>query len=168
MFKYKFYSYFSRKNLLNDIAKFSDYTSNEYLSIQQHISNSINSITPTDEYKDLADKYKSLPVIFRFDDNPNEENFGKLQPNQLAIDNLTIDSLRQRIADLEQSIKECQEKQQKIAGEMNGKKISSSTSSIQSAASNNILTTNSSNLNGVSNSIKDSKYCLNILRLIVH
>ncbi|CAH1728224.1 unnamed protein product [Chironomus riparius] len=146
------------KNLLNDIAKFSDYTSNEYLSIQQHISNSINSITPTDEYKDLADKYKSLPVIFRFDDNPNEENFGKLQPNQLAIDNLTIESLRQRIADLEQSIKECQEKQQKIAGEINGKKISSSTSSIQSAASNNILTTNSSNLNGVSNSMKDTKF----------
>lgn len=148
----------SRKNLLNDIANLSDYTSNEYSSIQQQINSSINSIIPSDEYKDFADKYKSLPVIFRFDDNPNEENFGKLQPNQLAIDNLTIDSLRQRIADLEQSIKECQEKQQKISGEINGKKISSSISSIPSTASNNnILSTSSANLNGVSNSVKDTK-----------
>lgn len=137
----------------------SDYTSTEYSTIQQHISNSINSIVPTDEYKDLADKYKSLPVIFRFDDNPNEEQkFGKLQPNQLAIDNLTIDSLRQRMADLEQSIKECQEKQQKLTnGEVNGKKISLSNLSVQSTTSNNNLTSNSSNLNGVGNSMKDTK-----------
>lgn len=136
--------------MLNDVAKSGDYTSAENSNIQQHISNSINSIIPTDEYKDFADKYKSLPVIFRFDDNPNEENFGKLQPNQLTIDNLTIDSLRQRIVDLEQQIKECQEKQQKISTENNGR-ISSANST------NSILTTNSSNLNGVGNNIKDTK-----------
>lgn len=39
---------------------------------------------------------------------------GKLQPNTLAVDNLTIDWLRSRLSELETSVKECQEKQSKL------------------------------------------------------
>lgn len=39
---------------------------------------------------------------------------GKLQPNTLTVDNLTVDWLRSKLADLENSVKECQEKQLKM------------------------------------------------------
>lgn len=91
-------------------------------------------------------------MIFRFDDQLIEDTVGKLQPNQLTVDNLTVDSLRQRIADLETSVKECQEKQTKIQSESNGKISSSPTS--PAIISNNSMNTSISGSNG---SLKDNK-----------
>lgn len=67
-----------------------------------------------DEYNDILEKYKASPIVFRFDDNLISDNVGKLLPNKLAVDNLTIDWLKQKMLELEQSMKECQEEQQKI------------------------------------------------------
>lgn len=50
---------------------------------------------------------------------------GKLHPNQLTVDNLTVEPLRNRLVELETSIKECQEKQ-KIKCEENNLEINSS------------------------------------------
>lgn len=95
-------------------------------------------------------------MIFRFDDQLIEDTVGKLQPNQLTVDNLTVDSLRQRVADLETSVKECQEKQTKIQTESNGK-ILSSTSSLPTSPA--IISNNSMNtsINGSNGSLKDNK-----------
>lgn len=96
-------------------------------------------------------------MIFRFDDQLIEDTVGKLQPNQLTVDNLTVDSLRQRIADLEASVKECQEKQTKIQTESNGK-ISSSASSLPTSPA--IISNNSmmnTSINGSNGSLKDNK-----------
>lgn len=43
-----------------------------------------------------------------------EEAVGKLQPNKLTVDNLTVEWLRNRIVELEASMKECQAKKQSI------------------------------------------------------
>lgn len=56
------------------------------------------------------------PVVFQFDQSllEDKETFGKLQPNSLTLDNLTVDWLRAKLTDLENSIKDCQEKQSKL------------------------------------------------------
>lgn len=100
-----------------------------------------------------------MPVIFRFDDQLIEDTVGKLQPNQLTVDNLTVDWLRQRLTDLESSAKECQEKQSKIQTESNGK-ISSSSSSLPTSPTgltSSSINTSSNSMNGSSGSLKDIK-----------
>lgn len=47
---------------------------------------------------------------FIFDDSLIQDTPGKLQPNQLTVDNLTIDWLRSRLTELDVKIKEEQEK----------------------------------------------------------
>lgn len=117
----------------------------------------MKSIQPADEYKDFTEKYKSLPVLFRFDDNPIDDNVGKLQPNQLTVDNLTVEWLRQRIVELEHSVKDCQEKQMKV--DLSNGRISSSASSLPTTPTtpNNVILNNSHPLNGSNGSLKDNK-----------
>lgn len=50
------------------------------------------------------------PIKFTFDESLVEDSAGKLSPNQLTVDNLTVEWLRTRLTDLEASIKEIQEK----------------------------------------------------------
>lgn len=54
-----------------------------------------------------------------------EDSAGKLLPNQLTVDNLTVEWLRTKLNDLEASIKENQEKRTAITnnheGVVNGK-----------------------------------------------
>lgn len=134
-----------------DASKFGDFTTTDHMNIQRHIDTNFKNITPADEYKDFSEKYKSLPVIFRFDDNPiDDKDVGKLQPNQLTVDNLTVEWLRQRIIDLELQVKDYQDKQQKIQNESNGK-ISSSTASLP------IIPSNNNSVNGSHTSLKDTK-----------
>lgn len=47
---------------------------------------------------------------FTFDESLVEDSAGKLLPNQLTVDNLTIECLRNKLSELETSIKENQEK----------------------------------------------------------
>jgi tyrosine-protein kinase Fer len=50
-------------------------------------------------------------VPFTFDNSLVEDTSGKLLPSQLTVDNLTIEWLRAKLAELESSVKEMQEKQ---------------------------------------------------------
>lgn len=54
--------------------------------------------------------------MFQFDEALIEEDgtLGKLQPNALTVDNLTVDWLRTRLQELESSVREVQEKQTKL------------------------------------------------------
>lgn len=64
----------------------------------------------------------SAPVVFQFDQTliEDKDTLGKLQPNTLTVDNLTVDWLRNRLTELESSVKECQEKQSKMQLENGG------------------------------------------------
>lgn len=44
-----------------------------------------------------------------------EDSAGKLLPNQLTVDNLTIECLRNKLSELEASIKENQEKRAQLS-----------------------------------------------------
>nr|CAH7731928.1 unnamed protein product [Callosobruchus chinensis] len=101
------------KQLLIEIATNSDLTSEKFREVQRKIENSIESIKPSEEYKDFTEKHKSSPtepVKFTFDESLVEDSAGKLLPNQLTVDNLTVEWLRTKLTDLETSIKENQEK----------------------------------------------------------
>lgn len=52
----------------------------------------------------------SEPTKFVFDESLVEESAGKLLPNHLTVDNLTVEWLRNKLSELETSIKENQEK----------------------------------------------------------
>lgn len=56
------------------------------------------------------------PIVFQFDQTliEDKDTLGKLQPNTLTVDNLTVDWLRNRLTELETSVKECQDKQSKL------------------------------------------------------
>lgn len=58
---------------------------------------------------------------FIFDDSLVEDTSGRLLANQLTVDNLTVEWLRQRQSELEVSIKQCQENQQ--ANELSKKEM---------------------------------------------
>lgn len=65
------------------------------------------------------------PVKFLFDETLVEDSAGKLLPNQLTVDNLTVEWLRNKLSDLESGIKEGQEKRALLTpnneGVVNGK-----------------------------------------------
>ena len=48
------------------------------------------------------------PLRFTFDDNLVDDTSGKLLPNKLTVDNLTIDWLRSRLNELDTSLKTTQ------------------------------------------------------------
>lgn len=62
---------------------------------------------------------------FDFDESLVEDSAGKLLPNQLTVDNLTVEWLKTKLNDLESSIKENQEKRNALTtnneGLSNGK-----------------------------------------------
>ena len=48
------------------------------------------------------------PIRFIFDENLVDDTSGKLLPNKLTVDNLTIDWLRNQLKDLEANLKSTQ------------------------------------------------------------
>ncbi|XP_030767595.1 tyrosine-protein kinase Fer isoform X2 [Sitophilus oryzae] len=101
------------KQILQDIVSNSDLTSEKHCEIQKRINSSLESIKPAEEYKDFTEKYKTTPtepVKFTFDESLVEDSAGKLLPNQLTVDNLTVEWLRNKLTELEASNKENQEK----------------------------------------------------------
>uniref|UniRef100_A0A182YG24 F-BAR domain-containing protein n=1 Tax=Anopheles stephensi TaxID=30069 RepID=A0A182YG24_ANOST len=110
-------------NLLQEIAKLSDMTSEKYVDIQQRIECSIAGINSTEEYREFTEKHKTsptAPVIFQFDETLVEDSLGKLQANTLTVDNLTVDWLRGRQTELEGTIKDLQDRQHKLCSDTNG------------------------------------------------
>ncbi|XP_062557777.1 tyrosine-protein kinase Fer isoform X1 [Armigeres subalbatus] len=111
------------RNLLQEMSKLGDATSDKFSEIQQRIETNINSISPAEEYREFTEKHKTTPtapVVFQFDESLIEDSLGKLQANTLTVDNLTVDWLKSRQTELEGSIKELQESQSKLCQEQNG------------------------------------------------
>ncbi|GAB0088288.1 Tyrosine-protein kinase [Sergentomyia squamirostris] len=108
------------KNILYEACQYSDFTSDKFKDIQKRIELSIAHVNPAEEYREFTEKHKTSPanpIVFQFDETLIEDTLGKLQPNTLTVDNLTVDWLRSRLSDLENSVKETQEKQIKLAAE---------------------------------------------------
>lgn len=90
-------------------------------------------------------------VTFLFDPSLVEDTSGKLQVNQLTVDNLTVEWLKNKLQDLETCIQENKEKQSSISylepTTPNGKTTNSGSP-----------TTNGSRMNGCSPEITNNRY----------
>lgn len=65
---FKILSYFFRKGVLQDIVKYSDFTTEKFLDIHVRVQKIVDSIKPIEEYKDFIGKHKYIsnfiPTIF--------------------------------------------------------------------------------------------------------
>ncbi|XP_045483309.1 tyrosine-protein kinase Fer isoform X2 [Harmonia axyridis] len=110
------------KQILVDVSGLSDWSSEKFKKIQKKVGNALDSIKPTEEYKDFTEKFKTGPVEqvkFAFDESLTEDSTVKFLPNQLTVDNLTVDWLRNKLADLETGIKESEEKRATLSSANN-------------------------------------------------
>ncbi|XP_014487740.1 PREDICTED: tyrosine-protein kinase Fps85D isoform X2 [Dinoponera quadriceps] len=105
----------SWKGILQDIVKYSDFTTEKFLEIHVRMQKAIDSVKPIEEYRDFIEKHRTRPaspIRFTFDENLVDDTSGKLSPNKLTVDNLTIDWLRSRLTELETSFKTTQQNRQ--------------------------------------------------------
>lgn len=109
----------SWKGILLEVAQRSDFSTDKFREIQSKIELTIQNLRPQDEYKEFIEKYKSppsTPVIFTFDQSLVEDTSGKLQPNQLTVDNLTVEWLKEKLTELESTLQDNREKQTALQG----------------------------------------------------
>ncbi|XP_014602817.1 PREDICTED: tyrosine-protein kinase Fps85D isoform X2 [Polistes canadensis] len=105
----------SWKEILHDIVKYSDFTTDKFLEIHSRMQKAVDTVKPIEEYRDFIGKHKTRavsPIRFTFDENLVDDTSGKLLPNKLTVDNLTIDWLRSRLNELEISLKATQQNRQ--------------------------------------------------------
>ncbi|XP_043221676.1 tyrosine-protein kinase Fer-like isoform X2 [Amphibalanus amphitrite] len=90
--------------IMRSAAELTSFSTEKHLEIQSRVNGSISAITTDGEYREFTDRHKSQPpppVSFLFDYQMVEEYSGRLKPEALAVDDLTIGNLRMRLADLE-------------------------------------------------------------------
>ncbi|XP_026725996.1 tyrosine-protein kinase Fer isoform X2 [Trichoplusia ni] len=109
----------SWKGVLLEVVQRSDFSTDKFREIQTKIETTIQNLRPQDEYKEFIEKYKSppsTPVTFNFDESLVEDTSGKLQPNQLTVDNLTVEWLKEKLTELEATLLDNREKQTALQG----------------------------------------------------
>ncbi|XP_028026118.1 tyrosine-protein kinase Fer isoform X1 [Bombyx mandarina] len=109
----------SWKGILLEVVQRSDYSTEKFREIQTKVETTVQNLRPQDEYKEFLEKYKSppsTPVIFTFDESLVEDTSGKLQPNQLTVDNLTVEWLKEKLTELEATLQDNREKQTALQG----------------------------------------------------
>ncbi|XP_015430678.1 PREDICTED: tyrosine-protein kinase Fps85D isoform X1 [Dufourea novaeangliae] len=105
----------SWKAILQDIVKYSDFTTDKFQEMHLRMQKAVDLVKPVEEYRDFIGKHRTRPVSpirFTFDENLVDDTSGKLLPNKLTVDNLTIDWLRNRLTELETSLKATQQNRQ--------------------------------------------------------
>ncbi|XP_060801960.1 tyrosine-protein kinase Fer isoform X3 [Amyelois transitella] len=109
----------SWKGILLEVVQRTDFSSDKFKEIQNKIETNVQNLRPQDEYKEFIEKYKSppsTPISFTFDESLVEDTSGKLQPNQLTVDNLTVEWLKEKLTELEATLQENREKQTALQG----------------------------------------------------
>lgn len=109
----------SWKGILVEVAQRSDFGTEKFKEIQNKIESTVQNLRPQEEYKEFIDKYRSppsTPVSFNFDESLVEDTSGKLQPNQLTVDNLTVEWLKEKLTELETLLQDNREKQTALQG----------------------------------------------------
>ncbi|CAG9787334.1 unnamed protein product [Diatraea saccharalis] len=109
----------SWKGILLEVVQRGDFSTEKFREIQSKIETTVQNIRPQDEYKEFLEKYRSpssTPVVFTFDESLVEDTSGKLQPNQLTVDNLTVEWLKEKLTELESTLQDNREKQTALQG----------------------------------------------------
>lgn len=109
----------SWKGILVEVVQRSDFSTDKFREIQSKIESTVTNLRPQEEYKEFIEKYKSppsTPITFNFDESLVEDTSGKLQPNQLTVDNLTVEWLKEKLTELETFLQDNREKQTALQG----------------------------------------------------
>ncbi|XP_073952560.1 tyrosine-protein kinase Fer isoform X3 [Choristoneura fumiferana] len=109
----------SWKGILLEVVQRSDFNTDKFKEIQSKAETTVQNLRPHEEYKEFIEKYKSppsSPVSFIFDESLVEDTSGKLQPNQLTVDNLTVEWLKEKLTELESTLQDNREKQVALQG----------------------------------------------------
>ncbi|KFM74587.1 Tyrosine-protein kinase Fer, partial [Stegodyphus mimosarum] len=99
------------KILMLQFAAYTDFSNDTFRSLNIKIKKSIESVAGEDEYKDFTDKHRSnppQPLDFKFDETLLYDYSGSLKPNQLALDDMTFDALKEKLQDLKEKLFQCQ------------------------------------------------------------
>ncbi|XP_033327020.1 tyrosine-protein kinase Fer isoform X3 [Megalopta genalis] len=105
----------SWKAILQDVVKYSDFTTDKFQEIHLRMQKAVDLVKPMEECRDFMGEHRTRsasPIRFTFDENLVDDTSGKLLPNRLTVDNLTIDWLRNRLTELETSLKATQQNRQ--------------------------------------------------------
>nr|XP_018904229.1 PREDICTED: tyrosine-protein kinase Fer isoform X2 [Bemisia tabaci] len=98
------------KSVFSELIEHWSTSAHHLVSMTSKSQKFIEDIQPSIEYKDFSEQYKNVlpePVDFSFDLSLVEESSGRLQANQLAVDNLTIEWVKNKLSALETKHKEC-------------------------------------------------------------
>ncbi|GFS97422.1 tyrosine-protein kinase Fer [Trichonephila clavipes] len=99
------------KILMLQFSTYTDFSNDTFRSLNIKMKKSIESVAGEDEYKDFTDKHRSRPlqpVDFKFDVSLLHDYSGPLKPNQLALDDMTYDALKEKLQNLKDKLVECQ------------------------------------------------------------
>ncbi|XP_076226979.1 tyrosine-protein kinase Fer isoform X3 [Nomia melanderi] len=105
----------SWKSILQDVVRYSDFTTEKFQETHLRMQKAVDSVKPAEECRDFMAEHRARsasPIRFTFDENLVDDTSGKLLPNKLTVDNLTIDWLRNRLTELEASLKATQQNRQ--------------------------------------------------------
>ncbi|XP_018904229.2 tyrosine-protein kinase Fer isoform X2 [Bemisia tabaci] len=98
------------KSVFSELIEHWSTSAHHLVSMTSKSQKFIEDIQPSIEYKDFSEQYKNVlpePADFSFDLSLVEESSGRLQANQLAVDNLTIEWVKNKLSALETKHKEC-------------------------------------------------------------
>ncbi|XP_045603848.1 tyrosine-protein kinase Fer isoform X3 [Procambarus clarkii] len=97
------------RSILTEVCELTDTTQGRYAQLQTEVASSVSAISPKSEYSSFSETNKSSPpdpVSFEFCSELLGDGVGSLQAGQLAVDSLTVDSLRLRLSDIEHRLRE--------------------------------------------------------------
>ncbi|KAK8754341.1 hypothetical protein OTU49_015674 [Cherax quadricarinatus] len=97
------------RSILTEVCELTDTTQGRYAQLQTEVATSVSAISPKSEYSSFSESNKSSPpdpVSFEFCSELLGDGVGSLQAGQLAVDSLTVDSLRLRLSDIEHRLRE--------------------------------------------------------------
>ncbi|XP_068219598.1 tyrosine-protein kinase Fer isoform X5 [Palaemon carinicauda] len=97
------------RSILSEVCELTDTTQGRYAQLQTEVAGSVTAISPKTEYSTFSETNKSLPpdpVPFEFCHELLGDGVGSLQAGHLAVDSLTVDSLRLRLSDIEHRLRE--------------------------------------------------------------
>ncbi|XP_065349664.1 tyrosine-protein kinase Fer isoform X3 [Cloeon dipterum] len=101
------------KKIMSEVVRFTNLSTEKFSEIYTRMNIGVREIKPKEEYQKFAENHKTIPKAqqkFLFDESLTEDSSGKLQPNVIAVDNLTLDWLKTKISELENDQKEVQGK----------------------------------------------------------
>lgn len=105
------------RNILKELSVQWNYASKEFIDIFSRTETHVDTILPGNEYVDFLQKqidgHRGTPVEvseFSFDNSLVEDTSGKLLANTLAVDNLTVEWVRGKLAEVEPRLREAQER----------------------------------------------------------